>query len=400
MPRSWRRTLDQQDYRQLSPAGRRARLKEIAPVFLRLGAVAFGGPAAHIALMEEEIVRKRAWLSREAFLDLLGATNLIPGPNSTEMAIHLGFSRGGLAGLVTAGVAFILPAFFIVLIFAALYARHGQVSGAEAVLYGIKPVVLAVILQALLRLSKSVVKSPLPALVTSSAIALSFLGVPEIPLLAGSGLLVMLLRNRERIKNKLFSVPLFPIFGLIRLPALAETSAGLPISSLFFTFLKIGSALYGSGYVLLAFLEAEFVSRLGVLTGGQLMDAVAVGQFTPGPVFTTATFVGFLLGGIPGALASTAGIFLPSFLLVFLLNPLIPRMRASVWFSALLDGVTAASLALMAAVSARLALASLPDVPAALFLAVSFIALMKTRISSFWLILLGGLAGFLIRAFL
>lgn len=391
--------MDQAEYRQLGKAEKRARLREIALVFLRLGTVAFGGPAAHIAMMEEEIVTRRGWLNREKFLDLLGATNLIPGPNSTEMAIHLGYTRGGLAGLFIAGTFFILPAMAIVLVFAALYMRHGRVQEVEGVLYGVKPVILAVILQALARLGRSVIKGPLPALLAAAVIALYFLGVSEIPLLLVSGLMLMLIRNRRRIRDKMFSFSLLPsALALSSVPETARLPGSLSNAGIFFTFLKIGSVLYGSGYVLLAFLETEFVSRLGLITRQQLLDAVAVGQFTPGPVFTTATFIGYLLYGFPGALSATAGIFLPSFLLVFLLNPLIPKMRASAWFSAALDGVNAASLALMAAVSFKLAQASLPDAPTVLLAIASLALLVKTKISSFWLIIGGGLAGFLIKA--
>ncbi len=393
--------MDQADFRQLSKAEKRARLREIALVFLRLGTVAFGGPAAHIAMMDEEIVKKRGWLSREKFLDLLGATNLIPGPNSTEMAIHLGYTRGGLAGLFIAGAAFILPAMLIVLVFAVLYVRHGQVQEVEGVLYGVKPVILAVILQALLRLGKSVIKAPLPAVLVAAVMALYFLGVSEIPLLLGAGAAYMLIRNWRRLRDRMFSfIPLHAALALTSLPEQTQAVGRLSASGIFFTFLKIGSVLYGSGYVLLAFLETEFVGRLGAITMRQLLDAVAVGQFTPGPVFTTATFIGYLLYGFPGALSATAGIFLPSFLLVFLLNPLIPKMRASVWFSAALDGVNAASLALMAAVSVKLAQASLPDVPAFVLALIALALMVKTKISSFWLIIAGGLAGFLIKAFL
>ena len=391
--------MDQAEYKQLGKAEKRSRLREIALVFLRLGTVAFGGPAAHIAMMEEEIVTKRGWLSREKFMDLLGATNLIPGPNSTEMAIHLGYTRGGLAGLFIAGILFILPAMAIVLIFAVLYVRHGQVQEVEGVLYGVKPVILAVILQALARLGRSVIKGPLPALLAAAVTALYFLGIAEIPLLLGSGLMLMLIRNWRRIKDKMFSSSLLPsILALSAVPEQAKMPGSLSSSGIFFIFLKIGSVLYGSGYVLLAFLETEFVSRLGLITRQQLLDAVAVGQFTPGPVFTTATFIGYLLYGFPGALSATAGIFLPSFLLVFLLNPLIPRMRASAWFSAALDGVNAASLALMAAVSLKLAQASLPDVPTVLLAAAALALMVKTKVSSFWLIIAGGLAGFLLSA--
>ena len=390
--------MNQAPYKTLPREDKRRRLAEIALVFLKLGLVAFGGPAAHIAMMDEELIQKRKWLSREMFLDFMGATNLIPGPNSTELAIHLGFHRGGPLGLLLAGVCFILPAFVSVLIFALLYVRHGQVREVEGLLYGIKPVVLAVIIQALIRLSKSVIKDVPGAVVVAGAIGLYALGLPEIPLLLLAGVTVMIVKNWPRVRGKLFSLPL-PLLPLASAAQPALEQAGrMGAPGLFWTFLKIGSFLYGSGYVLLAFLEGEFVSKLGVLGMPQILDAVAVGQFTPGPVFTTATFIGYLLGGMGGAAAATAGIFLPSFVLVFALNPLIPRMRASKWLGALLDGVNAASLALMAAVSLKLGISSLLDaVTIVLFLA-ALAALLKFKINSFWLILAGGLIGFLVKA--
>ncbi|HPY94157.1 MAG TPA: chromate efflux transporter [Clostridia bacterium] len=388
--------MNQAPYKTLPREDKRRRLAEIALVFLKLGLVAFGGPAAHIAMMDEELIQKRKWLSREMFLDFMGATNLIPGPNSTELAIHLGFHRGGPLGLLLAGVCFILPAFVSVLVFAVLYVRHGQVREVEGLLYGIKPVVLAVIIQALIRLSRSVIKDVPGAVVVAGAIGLYALGLPEIPLLLLAGVTVMIVKNWPRVREKLFSLPLLPLASAVQ-PAL-EQAGRMGAPGLFWTFLKIGSFLYGSGYVLLAFLEGEFVSKLGVLGMPQILDAVAVGQFTPGPVFTTATFIGYLLGGMGGAAAATAGIFLPSFVLVFALNPLIPRMRASKWLGALLDGVNAASLALMAAVSLKLGFSSLLDaVTIVLFLA-ALAALLKFKINSFWLILAGGLIGFLVKA--
>lgn len=384
------------DVKALPLPERHRRYREIATVFLRLGIVAFGGPAAHIAMMEEELVQKRKWVAREQFMDFLGATNLIPGPNSTEMALHLGFARGGLAGLVISGVCFILPAALSVLVLAVLYARHGQVRELTGVMDGIKPVVMAVILQALLRLGKTVIKGPLALGAAVLAVGLNLLGISEIPLLLLAGAIVMLVENRSHLSGRLAAVPLMsplvpPAAGL----SMGTSAASIGTAGLFFTFFKIGSFLYGSGYVLLAFLESEFVTRLGVLTNQQLLDAVAVGQFTPGPVFTTATFIGYLLGGYGGAAAATAGIFLPSFVLVFFLNPIIPRLRASKWFSAALDGVNAASLALMAVVSVKLGISSVTGWFTAALAALSLLALLRFRINSFYLILAGGLLGFL-----
>lgn len=384
------------DVKALPLPERHRRYREIATVFLHLGIVAFGGPAAHIAMMEEELVQKRKWVAREQFMDFLGATNLIPGPNSTEMALHLGFARGGLAGLVISGVCFILPAALSVLVLAVLYARHGQVRELTGVMDGIKPVVMAVILQALLRLGKTVIKGPLALGAAVLAVGLNLLGISEIPLLLLAGAIVMLVENRSHLSGRLAAVPLMsplvpPAAGL----SMGTSAASIGTAGLFFTFFKIGSFLYGSGYVLLAFLESEFVTRLGVLTNQQLLDAVAVGQFTPGPVFTTATFIGYLLGGYGGATAATAGIFLPSFVLVFFLNPIIPRLRASKWFSAALDGVNAASLALMAVVSVKLGISSVTGWFTAALAALSLLALLRFRINSFYLILAGGLLGFL-----
>lgn len=384
------------DVKALPLPERHRRYREIATVFLHLGIVAFGGPAAHIAMMEEELVQKRKWVAREQFMDFLGATNLIPGPNSTEMALHLGFARGGLAGLVISGVCFILPAALSVLVLAVLYARHGQVRELTGVMDGIKPVVMAVILQALLRLGKTVIKGPLALGAAVLAVGLNLLGISEIPLLLLAGAIVMLVENRSHLSGRLAAVPLMsplvpPAAGL----SMGTSAASIGTAGLFFTFFKIGSFLYGSGYVLLAFLESEFVTRLGVLTNQQLLDALAVGQFTPGPVFTTATFIGYLLGGYGGATAATAGIFLPSFVLVFFLNPIIPRLRASKWFSAALDGVNAASLALMAVVSVKLGISSVTGWFTAALAALSLLALLRFRINSFYLILAGGLLGFL-----
>lgn len=384
------------DVKALPLPERHRRYREIATVFLHLGIVAFGGPAAHIAMMEEELVQKRKWVAREQFMDFLGATNLIPGPNSTEMALHLGFTRGGLAGLVISGVCFILPAALSVLVLAVLYARHGQVRELTGVMDGIKPVVMAVILQALLRLGKTVIKGPLALGAAVLAVGLNLLGISEIPLLLLAGAIVMLVENRSHLSGRLAAVPLMsplvpPAAGL----SMGTSAASIGTAGLFFTFFKIGAFLYGSGYVLLAFLESEFVTRMGVLTNQQLLDAVAVGQFTPGPVFTTATFIGYLLGGYGGAAAATAGIFLPSFVLVFFLNPIIPRLRASKWFSAALDGVNAASLALMAVVSVKLGISSVTGWFTAALAALSLLALLRFRINSFYLILAGGLLGFL-----
>lgn len=378
----------------------RKNLLEAAALFLKLGTIAFGGPAAHIALMHEEVVKRRKWVSEQHFLDLLGATNLIPGPNSTEMAIHLGLVRAGWWGLVLAGVCFILPAFLIVLAFAWAYLRFGSSPQVEWLLYGVKPVIIAVILQALWSLAKTAVKSLKLALVGCGASMLYFLGFNEIALLFAGGLVGMLASNLQRWKQSSLGSFLFAptaLWGLAGIAQALSSSFSLPL--LFFTFLKIGSVLYGSGYVLLAFLRADFVLRLGWLTDQQLIDAVAVGQVTPGPVFTTATFIGYLLGGLPGAVLATVGIFLPAFVFVALSNPLIPRIRNSAWVSGFLDGVNVASLGLMAAVTWQLGRAAMVDLPTALLAILSLALLVRFKVNSTWLILGGGAFG-LLRAFL
>lgn len=372
--------------RNLKQRGNEQNLKELALLFLKLGTIAFGGPAAHIAMMEEEVVRKRRWLSREEFLDLLGATNLIPGPNSTEMAIHIGARRAGFAGLLVAGASFILPAMGIVMVCAWAYVRFGTLPQAEGILYGVKPVIIAVVLQALWGLGKSAIKSKTLGLITAASVAASALGVNEIILLLAAGLLAV---SAER------SLRGGRVFG--SLPFLAGAAPAMPatqgIVGLFLSFLKIGSVLYGSGYVLLAFLRSEFVEHGGWLSEAQLLDAVAVGQITPGPVFTTATFIGYLRYGVSGALAATMGIFLPAFIFVAISGPLIPKIRRSPTASAFLDGVNAASLALMIVVTAQLASAALFD-PLTILLAIGAgITLVRWRVNSAWLVAAGALAG-------
>jgi chromate transporter len=369
-------------------------LTEVAALFLKLGMTAFGGPAAHIALMHDETVRRRKWLSDEEFLDLVGATNLIPGPNSTEMAIHIGFRRAGWPGLIVGGICFIAPAMLIVLALAWGYVRFGATPQAEGLLYGIKPVVISIIVQALWSLGQKAIKGPLTLAVGVSVVVLSFAGIHEIALLFAGGLVVMLAGN-ARLQKRPLEALLIPIGG-----AGVLSQAVLPFSLplLFVTFLKIGAVLYGSGYVLLAFLRADFVVRFGWLTDPQLLDAVAVGQVTPGPVFTTATFIGYLLGGVPGALLATLGIFLPSFIFVAASHPLIPRIRNSAWASGLLDGVNVASFGLMAAVTWQLGRASFTDPLTVLIALVSFGLLIRFRVNSTWLIAGGAMIGLLTAA--
>jgi len=368
----------------------RGRLSELAVVFLRLGILGFGGPAAHIAMMRDEVVRRRRWMTDQMFLDLVGATNLIPGPNSTEMAIHIGYARAGWRGLLVAGGCFIVPAMVIVIAFAWGYTRYGTVPAAVRLLYGIKPVIIAVIAQALWSLGRTAVRGWLTAATGAVALGLFFAGVNELLLLAAGGLAVMLVANASKLRGAAAGF----VSAATWTPAAAIlTPVPFAFSTLALVFLKIGSVLYGSGYVLLAFLRADFVLRLGWLTDRQLLDAVAVGQFTPGPVFTTATFIGYLLGGVPGAAVATAAIFLPAFVFVAASHPFIPRLRRSPWAGALLDGVNVTSLALMAGVTWQLGRVAVTDVTTAVLAVVSAGLLIKYRVNSAWLVLAGAAIG-------
>ena len=375
-----------------------SRLAQVGRLFLKLGLTAFGGPAAHIAMMHDETVRQRQWLNDQEFLDLVGATNLIPGPNSTEMAIHIGFLRAGWPGLIVGGLCFILPAVLIVMALAWTYTRFGTLPQVEWLLYGVKPVVISIIVQALWNLGRKAVNNPLAAATGLAILVLYFLGINELVLLFAGGLFVMAAMNLRRLRWHNASDLLMPLIGwpLLAFPTLVIMPFSLPV--LFLTFLKIGSILYGSGYVLLAFLRADFVVRLGWLTDRQLIDAIAIGQVTPGPVFTTATFIGFILGGVPGALFATLGIFLPSFVFVALSNPLIPRIRNSAWVSGFLDGVNVASLGLMAAVTLQLGRASFTDLLAILIALASLGLLLRFKINSTWLIVSGAIMGLLSAA--
>ncbi len=363
-------------------------LRELAAFFLRLGCAAFGGPAAHIAMMEDELVRRRRWLSRQKFLDLLGASNLVPGPSSSELAIHIGYLLAGWAGLLVAGMCFILPATIMVAALAWAYMRFGKLPEVSAILYGVKPVVIAVILQALWGLGRSAVKTTFLGVVGVVCVLLAFLGLhPLLVLALGGGAVCLMSLGTSR--SALGALPL----ATAPVAALAGGAAIFSLGSLFLVFLKIGATVFGSGYVLLAFLHADLVVHRGWLTDSQLLDAVAVGQVTPGPVFTTATFVGYLLGGIRGAVVATVGIFLPAFLLVAVSGPLVPRIRKSKVASTFLDGVNVASLALMAAVTWQLGRASLVDVVTVVLAAASAIALLRFRVNSAWLVLIGAIVG-------
>ncbi len=377
------------------------KISQLLALFLKLGVTAFGGPAAHIAMMEDEVVTRRQWLTRERFLDLLGATNLIPGPNSTEMAIHIGFVRAGVIGLVVAGISFILPAALLTLGCAWVYDRFQTVPQAEALLYGIKPAVIAVILSAVWRLGKTAAKGPFLIGIGFLVMLLVLLGVNEIIALLGGGIVGILwqLGSRLRKGKMLLGLAWFPSTNLA-LAATAVPSAPVTLSALGLFFLKIGCVLFGSGYILVAYLQGGLVEQYQWLTQQQLLDAVAIGQFTPGPVLTTATFIGYVLAGPTGALVATLGIFVPSFLFVLTTNPLIPRLRQSAVASAFLDAVNASAIGLMAAVTVELARHTLIDWGAWLIALISAAVLFRYKVNSAWLILGGAAIGWLFKTIL
>ena len=375
-------------------AGAAHPLRELAGFFLKLGFIAFGGPAAHIAMMDNEVVRRHGWLTREQFLDLLGAANLIPGPSSTEMAIYIGLVRAGWRGLIVAGTCFVLPAVVIVLGLAMAYVQYGALPQVVWLLYGVKPVIIAIVIQALWSLGTKAVKGPLTGMVGAAVIVLSFLGMNVVLLLFAGGLLVMVLSNlREARAGRASAAALAGPILLSASPTAAGATAPVSLWSLTTFFLKVGSILFGSGYVLLAFLRADLVQHWGWLTDQQLIDAIAVGQFTPGPVFTTATFIGYVVAGFPGAILATIGIFLPSFLLVAASYPVIPRLRRSPSAAGFLDGVNVASLGLMAAVTWQLGRAALVDAVTIALGLVATLAVFRLRVNSAWLVLGGGLVG-------
>ena len=374
------------------------KIGQLSALFLKLGVTAFGGPAAHIAMMEEEVVTRRRWLTRERFLDLLGATNLIPGPNSTEMAIHIGFVRGGIVGLAVAGVSFILPAALITLGCAWVYDRFQTVPQAEALLYGIKPAVIAVILSAVWRLGKTAAKGPFLIGVGILVMLLVLFGINEIIALLCGGIvgIVWQLGSRWRKGKMLLGFAWLPSSKLAFM-ATAASPSSVTLPSLGLFFLKIGCVLFGSGYVLVAFLQGGLVEQYQWLTQQQLLDAVAIGQFTPGPVLTTATFIGYVLAGPTGALVATLGIFGPSFLFVLATNPLIPRLRESAVAGAFLDAVNASAIGLMAAVTVELARHTLIDWGAWLIAIVAAAVLFRYKVNSAWLVLGGAAIGWLLK---
>ncbi|MGA9531738.1 MAG: chromate efflux transporter [Anaerolineales bacterium] len=382
------------------------RIGSIVRLFFKLGVVGFGGPAAHIAMMEEEVVSRRGWLSRDHFLDLVGATNLIPGPNSTEMAIHIGYIRAGLPGLLAAGASFIVPAFAITTALAWAYVQYGSLPAVQPFLVGIKPAVLAIILGAVVQLGRSALRSWQLAAVGAGVLIAVLLGANEmVALLLGAVAGMFISRSPAASTAGVIGYSTARVHWHQILKRLAGTSGlltagsaavGIPLVQLGFFFLKVGAVLYGSGYVLVAFLEGGLVHDLGWLTQRQLLDAVSAGQFTPGPVLSTSAFVGYLLAGFPGAFVSAGAIFTPSFFFVLALNPLIPKLRSSAWTAAFLDAANVSAVALMAAVSIRLGYATLVSWPS-WFIALAAIGLrLRFRLSPSLLVIGGGLVGWLI----
>jgi chromate transporter len=384
-------------------------MKELAALFLKLGLTAFGGPAAHIAMMEDEVVRRRGWLTRDRFLDYLGATNLIPGPNSTELAMHIGRVRAGWRGLVLAGVCFIVPAALIVGVIAWAYVRFGALPQATRLLHGVKPVVIAVLAQAIVSLGRTAVRSGMLAILGATVAAGALAGVSEVPLILSAGLIALAVGRRASPQSAA-SPPVVveaatdsheahgadPRLMIVAAPAAAAVAVTPGLGAIFLIFLKTGAVLFGSGYVLVAFLRTDLVERLHWLTEPQLLDAIAIGQVTPGPVLTTATFIGYVLAGPAGAAVATVGIFLPAFILVQASAHLLDRLRGSPRARRFLDGVNVASLAVMLIAALRLTTATLVDLTAVVLTVVSLVLLLRWRVNSAFLVIGGGLVGLLL----
>ena len=368
------------------------KLKQVAAVFFKLGLFAFGGPAAHIAMMEHEVVTKRAWMTREHYLDLIGATNLIPGPNSTEMTMHCGFQRAGKKGLFIAGISFIFPAVFITAILGYLYVLYGALPQVQPFIKGIQPAVIVIIASAVIKLGKKAVKNWELALLGTLFLAASLLGLDQVLVLFAGGLLGMcyfLIKSKMQ-STTLAIAPLFMVF------IVSEIGTKLSSMGIFLKFLKVGSILYGSGYVLFAYLDTELVTT-ALLSQTQLIEAIGIGQFTPGPVLSTATFIGYQLGGFWGAIAATAGIFMPSFLFVWLLNPLIPKMRKSKVLGYFLDSINVAAVAIMLAVVITMSKQTLVDWQAALIAVVSVVLIFKfKKVSVMWVLIIGAILGYVL----
>ncbi|WP_201383267.1 chromate efflux transporter [Ktedonobacter sp. SOSP1-52] len=383
-------------------------LREVLWLFLRLGFTAFGGPAAHIAMMREEVVRRRHWISNERFVDLIGVTNLIPGPSSTELAIYLGYLQAGWPGLLVAGVCFIGPAMLIVLALAWAYVTYGALPQIGWLFYGIQPVVVAIVAQAIWNLGRTIFTGPLAVGLALVVLVCYFLGVNVLILLLGGAALYGVLRlliSRRRTKTPVVSVAVPLLATNLRAdlqPLIARLGAGavaaapsVSLGLVFLTFLKLGSVVYGSGYTLLAFLRTDLVQNLHWLTDKQLLDAISIGQFTPGPVFTTATFIGYVIGGWPAALLATLAMFLPSFALIALIHPVASRLRQATWTATLLDGVNAAALALMTGVLVQLGQHALTDILTVAIAILAFVILLRFKLNSVWLILAGAVIGLL-----
>lgn len=368
-------------------------LKEVFFLFFKLGCIAFGGPAAHISMMEDEVVTKRKWMSRQHFLDMVGATNLVPGPNSTQMTMHCGHVRAGWLGLWVAGLSFIIPAVFFTLVLAIIYGEYGEIPAIAPFFFGIKPAVIGIIFSAAFKLGKKAFKSWHLIVVGIVITILSLLGIDEFLLIIGSGIVGMVWLSLLNNKGNLNSF--VPLLLLIK-----PITVAISNKSIFLSFLKIALVLFGSGYVLIAYVDAELVEKLGWLTKQQLLDAIAMGQFTPGPVLTTATFVGYQLNGISGALWASLGMFLPSFFLVGLLVKIIPLLRKSVWLSKFLDAVNAGAVGIMIAISLKLGYELVFDWRAAVLMGLSILIAFKfKKISSFWIIIGGSVLGYLLLMF-
>ncbi len=368
------------------------KLKQVAAVFFKLGVFAFGGPAAHIAMMEQEVVTKRAWMTREHYLDLIGATNLIPGPNSTEMTMHCGYQRAGKKGLFVAGISFIFPAVFITAILGYLYVNYGALPQIQPFIKGLQPAVLVIIASAVIKLGKKAIKNWELAMLGVLFLAASLVGFDQVILMLCGGLLGMCYFTvRSKIQQKTYTVvPLFMVF------ILSQVSTKLSTLGIFLKFLKVGSILYGSGYVLFAYLDTELVST-ALLSQKQLIEAIGIGQFTPGPVLSTATFIGYQLGGFWGALGATTGIFLPSFLFVWLLNPLIPKMRKSKVLGYFLDSINVVAVAIMLAVLVTMSKQTLVDWQAAFIALVSGVLIFKfKKVSVMWVLVIGAILGYVL----
>ena len=388
----------------MDTSDRAGRLAELARLFFKLGVIGFGGPAAHIAMMDDEVVERRGWLSRQHFLDLIGATNLVPGPNSTEMTMHVGYERARWPGLFVAGASFIFPAALSTGVLAWLYVKYGDVPAVAPFLAGIKPAVLAVILGALWKLGKKAVKSWTLAALGLAVGAALWLGLSELWALLAGGLVGMAIlalwhergaRQQAKRGSVLLLTPQIGRDTLAVAAGAAGAAAGISLWALGLFFLKVGAILYGSGYVLIAFLDGGLVRDYGWLTEQQLLDAIAIGQFTPGPVLTTATFIGYVLAGVPGAVVATLGIFLPAFVFVGILNPIVPRLRDSRWSAAFLDAVNVSAVALMAVVTLQLGTSVLASPLAFVIFAVAALLTLRFKVNAAWIVLGGALAGWL-----